>query len=411
MKISRVKLFTPPSFYLNIILGFFKNYKNDFIKKISFIFKKKNFLLFSQGRVAFYNCLKLEMDLTGKKEVIISPYTLPAVINVIELIGAKPIYVDIDINTGLPKIEHVKKKITKNTLAIVITHLFSSERNIKKFLFFVKRNSLCLIEDCAINFGCIIRNKKKTTMLGTLGEYGFFSFGMMKNICLLNAGALYVKDKKKYNLIKSELNKKKFFPFFKFLNLFFLSLLINFLFSKFIYNLFTFFIIRNVNQKNSYLIKKIYPGLFPQIYKKIPEFFNYDFFSPLAKAGIFQLKKFQSDHFARIQKIKIYEKYLKDCKNLDLFKFNNYYENSFLEYPILLKNKTNTYIHDKLSKSGIDIRKKWYLNNLTIKTFNKNKLYLKNCDFLSKKILCLPVHSQISIDDIKEISFKIKQFA
>ena len=181
MKISRINLFVSAKFYLTILFGFFKNDKKNLIIHLSRIFKTNNFLLFSQGRVALYDCLKFEIASAQKNEIIVSPYTLPEVINVIINLNAKPIFVDLDLKTGLPNIEEVKKKINKNTLAVIITHLYSSESSIKKFATFIKQNSLCLIEDCAINFGSTVRYKNKTKVLGTLGDYGFFSFGMMKN--------------------------------------------------------------------------------------------------------------------------------------------------------------------------------------------------------------------------------------
>ena len=110
MKISRINLFVSAKFYLNILFGFFKNDKKKFLIHLSKIFKTNNFLLFSQGRVALYDCLKFEIESTKKNEIIVSPYTLPEVINVIINLKAKPIFVDLDLETGLPNIKEVKKK-------------------------------------------------------------------------------------------------------------------------------------------------------------------------------------------------------------------------------------------------------------------------------------------------------------
>ena len=404
MKISRINLFVSAKFYLNILFGFFKNDKKKFLIYLSKIFKTNNFLLFSQGRVALYDCLKFEIESTKKNEIIVSPYTLPEVINVIINLKAKPIFVDLDLETGLPNIKEVKKKINKNTLAVLITHLYSSELNIKKFTAFTKKNLLCLIEDCAINFGSKIRYKHKTKILGTLGDYGFFSFGMMKNICLMNGGALYVKDKSKYDQINNNILKKKKFPFFRFINLFFFSLLINFFFSKFIYNIFTFKILKHGYEKESFLIKKIYPGLFPFLSSRVPNSFKFDFFKPLSTAAIYQLKNFKSMHLQRVKKIKLYNKPLKSAKNIKLLKFDTYNENSFLEYPIIIKNKKNHNVHSKLLKSGFDIRKKWYIDCSTLRKFKINMKSYPNIKLLDESILCLPVHDKINKNYIEHLA-------
>ena len=70
------------------------------IKLKSFL-KTKNLILCSQGRVAAYNIFKVLIK-KNKDQIIISPYTLPEVISAIIYAGGKPIYVDIDLKTGLP---------------------------------------------------------------------------------------------------------------------------------------------------------------------------------------------------------------------------------------------------------------------------------------------------------------------
>ncbi len=409
LKISRINLFTSFKFYLKILIGFFFNDRENFLNSIKKLYNKNNFLLLSQGRVALHSCLKYEISRSNRKEIIISPYTLPEVLNVITNLNMKPIFVDLDIKTGLPKIEDLKKKISKKTMGVLITHLYSSQNDIKKFINFTKKNSLCLIEDCAINFGSKIKIKNKYKMIGTLGDYGFFSFGMMKNICLFNGGALYVRDKNKYYQIKDNIKKKIKYPFLRFINLFLFSIIINIIFSKFFYNLFTFRILKYSYYKNNFLIKKIYPGLYPYLSKYTPKSYDYDFCSFLGTAGVYQINNFKLKHLGRVKKIKYYNYFLKGIKNINLLEYNNYYENSFLEYPIILKKFKNTFVHEKLLENGFDIRKKWYLNCNNIKKFRNNSFKSKNIDVVDNYIICLPLHDKINKEYIKNISLLLSR--
>ena len=409
LKISRVNLFTSFKFYFKILIGFFFNDRKNFLNSIKKLYKKNNFLLFSQGRVALHSCLKYEISKSNRKEIIISPYTLPEVLNVIRNLNMKPIFVDLDIQTGLPRIEDIKKKMNKNTMGVLITHLYSSQNNIKKFLSFTKKNSLCLIEDCAINFGSKIKIKNKYKMIGTLGDYGFFSFGMMKNICLFNGGALYVQDKKKYNQIKENIKQKVKFPFLRFLNLFLFSIIINIIFSKFFYNLFTFRILKYSYYKNNFLIKKIYPGLYPYLSKHTPKSYDYDFCNLLGTAGVYQIDNFRFQQLDRVKKIKYYNYFLKRIKNIKLLEYKKYYENSFLEYPIILKKFSNKFVHEKLLENGFDIRKKWYLNCNNLKKFKNKSFKSKNIDIVDNHIICLPLHDKINKKYIKNISLLLSR--
>ena len=112
-------------------------------------------------------------------------------------------------------------------------------------------------------------------------------------------------------------------------------------------------------------------------------------------------------HLDRVKKIKIYNKFLKGAKNIKLLKFETYNENSFLEYPIIIKNKKNQDIHNKLLESGFDIRKKWYINCSTLNKFKINKKSYPNIKILDETILCLPVHDKINRKYIEHLAMNL----
>ena len=126
-------------FRIYIYLGFFvfvkslitlvinskkRNIENTFNK----ITNKKFSFLTSQLRVGFILVLQyLIRKHPDKNEIILSPLTLPAVVNSIIYAGGKPIFVDLCLETGLPNIDNVKHLINKKTAGILITHLYSNE--------------------------------------------------------------------------------------------------------------------------------------------------------------------------------------------------------------------------------------------------------------------------------------------
>ena len=70
----------------------------------------------------------------------------------------------------------------------------------------------------AINFGAKIDQKK---FLGTIFDYGFYSFGVMKNLCTFHGGAIFSRDKDMLNLIEENLKKNIDYPIILSLKLFF----------------------------------------------------------------------------------------------------------------------------------------------------------------------------------------------
>ena len=69
----------------------------------------------------------------------------------------------------------LERKIDSNSAAVIITHLYSQKEDIKNFISKFK-NKITIIEDAAINFGAKIDDQ----YLGTLADFGFFSFAMVK---------------------------------------------------------------------------------------------------------------------------------------------------------------------------------------------------------------------------------------
>ena len=169
-------------------------------------------------------------------------------------------------NTGLPKIDQVKSKLNNQTCAILITHLYSSKKNIQKFIKTFKNQTI--IEDTAINFGAKVNNN----YLGTLANYGFFSFGTMKNLCLFNGGLIYCKREKDLKKIKKLEEKFHNYPYFEFVKKVLLAAIIDFAYNKYIYAFFTNLVLKFIyKNKIYYIIKIIYPGLFPRQHKYIPK--------------------------------------------------------------------------------------------------------------------------------------------
>ena len=360
IKKTRININTNIKIYFKVFLSFIfgqgKNYEKIFIQKLNDFLYTDNLLLTSQGRVAAYNIFKV-IILDNKKEILISPYTLTEVVNAILYAGGKPIYVEIDLKTGLPLDDDLDKKINENSACLVLTHLYSNKEDLLKFNNKYKKK-LSIVEDVAINFGAKIDEKK---FLGTIFDYGFYSFGVMKNLCTFHGGAIFSKNKDKYYEIEKNLKKNIDYPKILSFKLFIFSMLIDIMYSKFVYNFFTHYILKFSIIS---LDRLIYPGVYPKFYNTIPKHYKYKFQNNFAVAGIENLKVLESKIENRIKNVKLYEKYLNENLRLNFFDYYNI--NSFLEYPILLKKNKNKFISKKLLTIGYDVRHTWYVNSVRL---------------------------------------------
>lgn len=125
-------------------------------------------------------------------EVIVPDFTFIATASMTALVGATPVFADINPETFTIDPLDVKRKITKNTKAIITVHLFGYPSAIAELQSICKKHKIFLIEDCAQAFGA----KYKNQHVGTYGSCGCFSFFPAKNLGAYGDGGLITTNNK-----------------------------------------------------------------------------------------------------------------------------------------------------------------------------------------------------------------------
>ncbi len=138
----------------------------------------------------------MALDLNPGDEVITTPFTFVATVEVIALLGLKPVFVDVDEDTFTIIPEEIENKITERTKAIIPVHLFGQAADMVKINEIAKRHNLYVIEDTAQALGSDYYFAGGTTKkLGTIGHIGATSFFPSKNLgCFGDGGAIFTND-------------------------------------------------------------------------------------------------------------------------------------------------------------------------------------------------------------------------
>ena len=156
------------NFLLNIFLKKNKEMVSRSIEQILSKQSNKKFSsLFSQCRVGFLYVLKFLKSKSIKREIIFCAYNLPEMINISENLNLKIKFCDIDYKTGFIDLKQLKEKVSKNTLAIVLTNMFNSYEDSQKIKKIATKFKITLIEDNAIyfdNFSQFSKNKIYSTI-------------------------------------------------------------------------------------------------------------------------------------------------------------------------------------------------------------------------------------------------------
>lgn len=136
--------------------------------------------------------LKLKYPKGG--EVIVPPLTWVSDISSVIQNNFKPVFVDINLNNLGMNEEHIKKKITKNTKAVFLSHIQGFNALSKNLIEFLKKKKIFLIEDVCESHGAKFLNKK----LGTFGWTSNFSFYYAHHMSTIEGGMVCTNDKNAY---------------------------------------------------------------------------------------------------------------------------------------------------------------------------------------------------------------------
>lgn len=131
-------------------------------------------------------------------EVITTPFSFIATANPIIMLGAEPVFVDIDPETFNIDPKKIEEKITKKTKAIMPVHLYGQPCDMAEIKTIADKHGLKVIEDACQAVGASYGNKKA----GNLGDMACFSLYATKNIMCGEGGMITTNDENHVTAIK-----------------------------------------------------------------------------------------------------------------------------------------------------------------------------------------------------------------
>lgn len=126
---------------------------------------------------ALHACL-VALGIGAGDEVLVPAFTFVATANVVEYVGARPVFVDIDLGTFNMAAECLSELATSRTRAIIPVHLFGLAADMDAVMGFADERQLRVIEDAACAMGGWHRDRHA----GTIGDAGCLSFHPRKSI-------------------------------------------------------------------------------------------------------------------------------------------------------------------------------------------------------------------------------------
>ena len=301
----------------------------------------KNIVLVSSGTSALEIAYR---TLEIKDEVITTPFSFVATTSSLVSNGLTPIFVDIDEKTLNINIKKIEEKITDKTTAIVPVHIFGNACDVEGIQIIADTNDLKVVYDASHAFGV----KYKEESILNYGDISTLSFHATKLFHTIEGGAIIINDDK---LVQ----KARY--------------LINF------------------GIENSESIPELGTNA------KMNEF--------EAAMGLCILDEMKVIKDTREKIVALYETGIKSL--LGLQKQNLYATKNFSYFPVIFRNEEELLkVQSALNRENIYPRRYFY-NSLDSLTYITPKQFCKNSREVSKRILCLPIYTDLE----KKIQVKI----
>jgi len=167
-------------------------------KKLAQFTKSKYCITVGSGTEALLISL-MSIGLKRGDEVITSPFSWASSAEVIALLGAKPVFVDIEDSTCNIDTSLIESRITKKTKAIIPISLFGQTAKMKEINKIAKKYKLYVIEDAAQSFGATY-NGNKSCNISKIGCTSFFPSKPLG--CYGDGGAIFTNDSKLANICR-----------------------------------------------------------------------------------------------------------------------------------------------------------------------------------------------------------------
>ena len=294
--------------------------------------------------------------------VLVPSLTYVATYQAITAAGCIPVSCDVDYETFLLDFNDVKERITSRCKAIVYVHFASNPGNLDDLYNFGKKHNLRIIEDAAHSFGCLYKQKK----IGSFGDIICFSFDGIKNITSGEGGALITQDKNVLNFANDAR-------------------------------------LLGVTKDT----EKRYSGERSWDFDVIHQGYRFHMSNIFAAVGLVQLSRFENEFALKRKMLKTkYIECLSGVKEVVFQKTDIECDIVPHILPIKILNNNRNRIFDILTENNIGVGIHYKPNHLL--TYFKSNYDLPVTEKIYSEIISLPLHPEISEDDVINVSNLIK---
>ncbi len=332
-----------------------------------------------------------------RKNVLLSPYTIHDVINMVICAGGRPVFVDIDRRTCNIAPEQIEALIDDETAAVLITHLHGLACDVERIGAICKAQGVPLIEDAAQAFGTRVNGQ----MVGSFGDVGIFSLGRAKVVNALYGGMLVTNRRDLASRIGARMTELPYFPTRRLISQAMVCLITNLLFSPFLFSTFMSRVLRyaylhDIDTANRVVRGERAPTLTPILKKE-----RLLRMTPM-QARLARKQLADVDKLSRIRRrfAQAYHEGLRDIPEILIPPYRDDGSHTYQTFPIQAPDR-----HDLvrfMMKKGRDITVQHLGNNADAPCFSEYYRDCPNARATAAATLLLPTYPKYAMEEVEK---------
>jgi dTDP-4-amino-4,6-dideoxygalactose transaminase len=361
-------------------------------------------LCLPQGRLGIYLALRFLIE-PGQK-VILSPYTIYDVVNMVICAGGRPIFADVDPRTCNIDPDQIEELIDGDTGAVLATHLQGLACDIERISEICRARRVPLIEDAAQCLGGRVHGKH----VGTFGDVGIFSFSLNKNINAFFGGFLITSNALLYGKLREEISSFPFENGSVLLRRAAKCFVGDLLTSPLIFQLATFPLLRLDFANGGQVVGRlIQPEVKPQLLTELPERYKRRMTPMQASLALRQLDGVEDAMQTRLAYARLYSEGLLGLPDIVLPPLQENGSHTYLVFAIQVPNREKLVKY--LMRHNSDVRMQSFSSAADLPCFVEYARDCPNARKISDRVVLLPTYPRYGEHEARKLVTTIRRYA
>jgi dTDP-4-amino-4,6-dideoxygalactose transaminase len=355
------------------------------------------------ARVGIYLAVKAMIG-PGQK-VVMSPYTIADVVNMVVCAGGVPVFADVEPNTCNVDPAEVERLIDADTGLVLVTHFYGLACDVARIARVCRERRVPLLEDSAQAFGARVHGRPA----GTFGDAGVFSFGLYKNVTSFFGGLVVTDDAALRDQIRADVEHYPAQPAGALLARVLKGVLADIVTFPPAFKAFFFWVLRyaylhNIGAVNNQLKIDVNPRLLTAV---PPHYLRR--LTPLqARLALAQLPLVDDHTRQRIAAAEMYFEGLQDLPQLILPPLRTDGSHIYTYFPIRYCERDRLVRY--LARHHRDIQLSHHRNCAALPCFSSWRAECPNADATSQTLIYLPTYPAYGLDDVRRTIAAIRAF-